>query len=68
MNTIDEIDEIILKEIAKKPVNTYRLAKNIGLSWSAIHNRCYKLVGMNKITLEYISIGRKQNVWQLKIT
>ncbi|MEA3229987.1 MAG: winged helix-turn-helix domain-containing protein [archaeon] len=65
---MDEIDELIEStlETAGKPVSTYQLAKDTGLSWSTVNAHCYKMKSMGIVDgkFEVARIGqRKKLLW-----
>ncbi len=68
---LDEIDELIIKILKKagKPLTTYQITKESGLSWSTIHTHLYKLMSLGHVSgeLQKAKIGeRKKRIWWLK--
>ncbi len=63
--SVDEVTLKILKK-HKRPISTYELAKQAGISWSTANTHCYKLKseGVIKGKLETAKIGNsKKMVW-----
>ena len=63
--SVDELTIHVLKK-TKKPLSTYELAKQVGISWSTANTHCYKLKAEGKIKgkLEEAKIGNsKKMLW-----
>lgn len=69
MTELDRIDELIVELLRKseKPMSTYKIAKEIKISWSTVNIHCYKLKSFNVLEEKTITsqIGQKKVVWEL---
>ncbi len=66
-NELSPIDGVIVKVIkgARRPVSTYKLAKETKLSWSTVNSHCYKLksFGILDMTSNRTPFGQKKMLW-----
>jgi Mn-dependent DtxR family transcriptional regulator len=64
------IDKVIVEMIRgeKKPVSTYKLAKETKLSWSTVNSHCYKLKSFGILDMASHSspFGRKKLLWNVR--
>lgn len=69
-NELSPIDKVIISKIkgAKKPLSTYKLAKETKLSWSTVNSHCYKLksFGMLDMISKTTPFGQKKMLWNVK--
>jgi predicted transcriptional regulator len=68
---LSNVDKKILRVIknSKKPLSTYRIAKEAKVMWSTANSHCYKLKSMNLINnkLESSKFGSGEKVvWWIK--
>jgi len=69
MEKLDELDRRIIEELKKSPKTSYKLAKDLKISWASINLRCYRLLakGILKAKIEEVRRGvGKRVVWSVK--
>jgi predicted transcriptional regulator len=68
-NELTAIDNEIIRRIksARKPVSTYKLAKETKLSWSTVNSHCYKLksFGVLDMISKRTPFGQKKMLWSV---
>ncbi len=66
---LSPIDDAIVKTIkgARKPISTYKLAKETKLSWSTVNSHCYKLksFGILDMMSKRTPFGQKKMLWSV---
>ncbi len=66
---LDRIDELVIDILTKsdKPLTTYKIAKEAGVSWSTVNIHCYRLKSMDMLREEVVNHehGRKRIYWEL---
>jgi len=66
---LSPIDNVIVKTIkgARKPISTYKLAKETTLSWSTVNSHCYKLksFGILDMISKRTPFGQKKMLWHV---
>lgn len=69
-NELSPIDKVIVNVIKgeRKPVSTYKLAKETKLSWSTVNSHCYKLksFGILEMSSKKTPFGQKKMLWNVK--
>ncbi|MBN2014253.1 MAG: hypothetical protein JW778_03645 [Candidatus Altiarchaeota archaeon] len=69
-NELSPIDKVIVNTIRgkKKPVSTYKLAKETKLSWSTVNSHCYKLksFGVLDMLSKETPFGQKKMLWNVR--
>lgn len=67
---LSPIDKALVDMIRgeKKPVSTYKLAKETKLSWSTVNSHCYKLkaFGILDMSSNKSRFGQKKLLWYVK--
>ena len=67
---LSPIDKVIVEMIRgeKKPVSTYKLAKETKLSWSTDNSHCYKLKSFGILDMASLKtpFGQKKMLWHVK--